>query len=156
MKKSFLIIISLLLLGCTTREANFTIISTKSYDWTKSHTLKKAGNKVIGEDIAHLIIFIPTGISTINEAVDNALDSVPGAVALVDVVVYSKFMWIPFIYGQEGYIVMGTPLIDSSFVFDNEENNVYRISYFDSKNNMITKEVTEDEFLDIKEGNSIN
>ncbi len=153
MKKSLLIIISLLLLGCTTREANFTIISTKSYDWTKSNTLKKAGNKVIGEDIAHLIIFIPTGISSINEAVDNALDSVPGAVALVDVVIYSKFFWIPFIYGQDGYMVMGTPLLDSSFVLNNEENDEYRISYFNRNNKMITKVVTEEEFLEIRDEN---
>jgi hypothetical protein len=43
---------------------------------------------------------------------DNAIESVPGAVALLDGVLNHNFWYIPYIYGQESYDVEGTPLID--------------------------------------------
>ena len=43
---------------------------------------------------------------------DRAIESQPGAVALVDGVVSFKSWIIPFIYGQQKYIVEGSPLID--------------------------------------------
>jgi hypothetical protein len=46
------------------------------------------------------------------EAIDQAIESKPGAVALVDGVVYQKIWYIPYIYGQSGFTVEGTPLID--------------------------------------------
>ena len=46
------------------------------------------------------------------EATDRAIESVPGAVALVDGVVYARGWW--FIFGESTYIVEGLPLIDPS------------------------------------------
>ncbi len=49
------------------------------------------------------------------EAIDKAIEQYPGAVGLADGVVKSNNWWIPFIYGQDSYIVEGTPLyVDDS------------------------------------------
>ena len=47
-------------------------------------------------------------------AVDARMIAIEGhpVLSLVDGVVMSKFWWIPYVYGQQSYIVEGTPLID--------------------------------------------
>jgi phosphoribosylcarboxyaminoimidazole (NCAIR) mutase len=98
--------------GCTTRMVDFTTISTKNVDWSKAETFVRAPARVEGIDKVHIIIFIPTGIPNMKEAIDRAIESKPGSVALVDGVVYQKVWYIPYIYGQSSYVVEGTPLID--------------------------------------------
>lgn len=105
-------LVGLICNGCTTRMVDFTAISTKNVDWSKAAMFNRAPRRVEGKDTAHIIIFIPTGIPNMKEAIDRAIESQPGGVALVDGVVYSKFWWIPYIYGQSSYVVEGTPLID--------------------------------------------
>jgi hypothetical protein len=99
-----------LLSGCVTRITDFTLLSTKNIDLTKASTFKRSATRVTGEDTISIIIFIPTGVPHVKEAVDKALEGVPGAVALVDGVVKSSGWW--FIFGQSSIIVEGTPLID--------------------------------------------
>ena len=48
-------------------------------------------------------------------AITNTIDAIPGCVALMDGVVYSKFWLIPYIYGEQKYVVEATPLIDPSY-----------------------------------------
>lgn len=157
MRKQAILIIALILFsGCTTRLGDFTVISTKTIDWSRSNTLKKAKVRVDGEDIAHWIIFLPTGSPTIDEAVDNAIESIPGAVALIDAALYSRFWWIPYIYGQQGYIIEGTPLIDTSLTSIEDYNSVFRISYIGENNEMITRVVSEEEFNEIRKKNNLN
>ena len=43
---------------------------------------------------------------------DKAIESVPSAIGLVDGVVTYSWWWIPYLYGEFGYEVEGTPLID--------------------------------------------
>lgn len=105
-------LMGLICAGCTTRMVDFTTISTKNVDWSKAETFTRSPTRVEGRDTAHIIIFIPTGVPNMKEAIDRAIESKPGGVALVDGVVYSKFWWIPYIYGQTSYVVEGTPLID--------------------------------------------
>ena len=45
-------------------------------------------------------------------SIDRAIEKVPGCVALVDGVLNVYNMYIPLIYGESGYTVEGTPLID--------------------------------------------
>ncbi len=97
--------------GCTTRLVDFTMISTKNVDWSRAAEFKRTGTRVVGEDIAQMILFIPTGIPNMKEAIDRAIESVPGGVALVDGVVSSK-AWTIFIYGEQSFVVEGTPLVD--------------------------------------------
>lgn len=99
-------------LGCTTRMVDFTIISTKNIDLSRSASFERGRARIEGRDEAMIIIFIPTGVPSIKEAIDRAIESVPGAVALVDGVVTSQGWW--FLIGSSGYVVEGTPLIDRS------------------------------------------
>ncbi|MGZ6519130.1 MAG: hypothetical protein ACXVED_16195, partial [Bacteroidia bacterium] len=68
--------------------------------------------RIKGEDKKSIVIFIPTGVPNVKEAMDNAIESTPGAVALVDGVVTEYKWYIPYIYGEFGYEVEGTPLLD--------------------------------------------
>jgi len=103
-----------LLTGCTTRLTDFTIISTKNVDLSVIGRAKRGIARVKGEDRVHIIIIIPTGVPNMKEAIDRAIESTPGAVALVDGVVYSHSFYIPYIYGQSSFVVEGTPLINSA------------------------------------------
>ena len=107
------LITSALLSGCTNRLIDFTVISSKNIEWNRANEYRRAGKRVVGEDMKQIIIIIPTGVPNAKQALDRAIESIPGAVALVDGVLTSKFWYIPYIYGQSRYIVEGTPLIDT-------------------------------------------
>lgn len=113
--------------GCTTRLMDFTIISSKNMDLSRGAEFKRGKARVAGEDMAHIIIIIPTGIPNAKEALDRAIESVPGAVALLDGVITSEFFFFPYIYGYSKYIVEGTPLIDPKLLANHVEDDVYRM-----------------------------
>lgn len=116
MKKILLFtIVGLILTGCSQNLFNFTLVSTKSIELDKLSSLKKSTEKAIGEDKASLIIFIPTRMIKIDQAITNTIDAIPGCVALMDGVVYSKFWWIPYLYGEQKFVIEATPLIDPSY-----------------------------------------
>jgi hypothetical protein len=105
--------VGLALTGCTQRFVDYTLLSTKNVDLSKAGTFKRGANRVTGEDSQIIIIFIPTsGTPHLKTAVDKAIESVPGAVALVDGVVSHRGWW--FIVGESAIMVEGTPLIDPS------------------------------------------
>ncbi len=147
--KTFLVLFCLLsLVGCTVRLVDFTMISTKNLDLSRAASFERAKSRVTGKDEALIIIFIPTGIPSIKEAIDRAIESVPGAVALVDGVVSSTSWW--FIFGMSSYVVEGTPLIDKTLA-STELKSRYMVAKLDRKGN--TKEfryVSEDEYLELK------
>lgn len=116
MKKIIILTIaSIILTGCSKNLFNFTLVSTKSIELEKLSSLEKSSEKVTGEDKASLIIFIPTRTIKIDQAITNTIDAIPGCVALMDGVVYSKFWWIPYIYGEQKFVIEATPLIDPSY-----------------------------------------
>ncbi|MFZ3208555.1 MAG: hypothetical protein WA140_06945 [Geobacteraceae bacterium] len=102
----------MLLTGCTTRLTDFTIISTKNIDLTRGAEFVRGEKRIEGEDTKHIIIFIPTGVPNAKEAADRAIESVSGAVALLDGVLEHEFFYFPYIYGYSTYRIKGTPLID--------------------------------------------
>lgn len=106
---SSIIIIS----SCSRRIVDFTIISSKNVPITnQGGNFQKATKKVKGIDSKWSILFIP-GVPDMKEAIDDAIEQYPGAVALTDGVIYNKG-WSCFLFGQNKYIVEGTPLfIDS-------------------------------------------
>lgn len=141
--------------GCATRIVDFTVISTKNIDWSKADKFKKAQKRCDGEDLIHWIIFIPTGVPNVKSAIDKAIESVPGAVALVDGVVTSKFWWIPYIYGQQSYIVEGTPLISPELVVKRgslyDYDSQYIATYIDNTGNVKeTVGMTKNDYNEIK------
>lgn len=105
-------IATLLNTGCTYRFVDFTTISSKNIELSRGADLIRGKQRVTGVDTTHIISFIPTGRPDAKEALDRAIESTPGAVALLDGVISTKFWYIPYIYGQQSVIVEGTPLID--------------------------------------------
>lgn len=108
--------------SCTHRLTDFTVISTKNIPLGEGvHTdFQKGTRRVKGVDVAHTVLFIPLGMPNMKEAIDKAIEQIPGAIGLVDGVVKSSG-WTALVYGQNKYIVEGTPLFPSDF--DYEEAN---------------------------------
>jgi hypothetical protein len=156
---SFLFLLSLIIVtfsGCVTRLGAFTVISTKNIDWSRAAEYKRVNTRTSGEDICHIIIFIPTkGNITIEDAVDNAIESVPGAVALVDAVLRSRFFYIPYIYGQSAYVVDGSVLIDPKLASISDTSKYYALYTNDGKS-YTQKEISQDEYVNMRLKYNIN
>ncbi len=141
----------LILNSCSRRLVDFTIISTKNVDLTRGASFERGKSRIDGEDKIHIILFIPTGTPSIKEAIDNAIESIPGCVALLDGVVYAKSWWIPYIYGQSKYLVEGTPLIDPKLVYENYKFHNYEILEFGKKSDVIkSKIINKNDYLAYK------
>ncbi len=67
--------------------------------------------RVEGTDAVYFVLFVPLGFPNMKEAIDKAIETTPGAVALVDGVVFNK-AWTAILTTYTAYIVEGTPLID--------------------------------------------
>lgn len=146
-----LVLIGFVATGCATRLADFTLISTKNVDLTRGADFRRGQSRVTGEDKVSIIIFIPTGNPNIKQAVDKAIQSVPGAVALLDGVITAKGWWIPYIYGESTYVVEGTPLIDPKLLATVDLPSNYIISRIDKKGNIKElKYVSKEEFDALK------
>ncbi len=146
----FVLFIVVALSGCVTRLTDFTIISTKNIDLARGADFKRGPARVKGEDVVCIIIFIPTGIPNMKTAIDRTIESVPGAVALLDGVLSQKLWYIPYIFGRSGYVVTGTPLIDPKLVTAKLPSN-YIISRLDKKGNVAEiKYVSKAEYESVK------
>ena len=98
--------LSALLVGCTIRHGDFTVISGKLVD-TSDFRLGQADRAkgIEGEDMAHVILGIPTANPTLDAALDDACKKGDGDV-VTDAVVES-FGWSLILYGQKGWRVRG-------------------------------------------------
>lgn len=92
----------LFLAGCSTRLGDFTIVSTKNYE--RSLEYRNVG-RMEGKDMALVIIGIPTGAPTIEDAVDDAIEAGGGVYLTNAVIRYSA--WNVILVGQMGYKVEG-------------------------------------------------
>ena len=101
--------------GCTTvnRIGDFTIISSKNIDLSRGANFKRGTARVKGQHMVGNSGFTPIVYPNMKEAIDNAIEGTPGAVALLDGVISQKIS--PF---KTGYVVEGTPLIDSTLLTD--------------------------------------
>lgn len=146
----FILLCVVILSGCVTRLGDFTLISTKNIDLTRGASFKRAQSRATGEDSVAIIIFIPTGVPNMKTAIDKAIESVPGAVALLDGVLSYKSFYI-LLFGQYGYIVEGTPLIDPALVSHTALPSNHIITRLDKKGNVVeTKYVTKAEYDSFK------
>jgi hypothetical protein len=102
----------LALTACSQRLVDFTMISSKNIDMARAGEFQRGSARIRGEDVKPIIILFPMGEPSAKEAMDNAIESVPGAVGLMDGVITSHWWYIPYIYGQFSVEVEGTPLID--------------------------------------------
>lgn len=156
MRKTFLyalIACSLLAFtGCKTRFVDFTVISTKNIDLAKIGTFQRGLTRSEGEDKAYIIIFFPTGAPNLKEAVDRAIESVPGAVALLDGVVNQGFFYIPYVYGEAEFTVEGTALIDPALVPGHAKGPSYNIISLDRSGKLTScRQVSQSEYEVIKQ-----
>ena len=99
--KFFLLL--LLFTGCSTRVADFTIISTKNIDMDGNYELVESNVK--GKDVTPIIVYIPIGSPSIENAIDDALNSVDGDI-MTDVTVRSNIWWFVY-FGTYTYVVVG-------------------------------------------------
>lgn len=98
-----------LLCSCSHRLVDFTLISTKNVPMDQTLDLAKADKRVKGEDSKGIVLSVPLGMPNMKEAIDRAIESYPGAIALSDGVIYAKG-WTCFFYGKNKYVVEGTPV----------------------------------------------
>lgn len=96
--------------GCVQRLGDFTILSTKNVDVSKFGSATRDPIRVKGEDAKEIILIIPTGVPNVKEAIDRAIESQPGCVALSDATVKYSSFYIPYIYGRTAFTVEGTPV----------------------------------------------
>lgn len=102
--------------GCATRLTDFTVISSKNVELSQLGNYQRVPARVKGEDTIHIISFIPTGLyPDAKAALDKAIETQPGGVALVDGVITKRWFYIPLIYGRDRYEVEGTLLVDTRF-----------------------------------------
>src|SRR5690606_22535882 len=102
-----------LLSGCSTRLTDFTVISSKNVELARMGEYQRVNKRVKGVDAIHIISFIPTGMyPDAKNALDRAIESERGGVALVDGVITRKYFYIPLIYGRDWYEVEGSVLVD--------------------------------------------
>lgn len=107
MRKS-IILVALLLAGCSTDHGTFTVLSNKIVN-VEHFELGKAEHikNVTGEDKSHIIILVPTKTNpNLSGALNDAFRNSGGDV-MTDVTVTSYSWYIPYIYGQIGWEVKG-------------------------------------------------
>ena len=148
----FALFASIVFTSCVTRLGSFSVISTKNIDWSRAAEYKRDNRRVDGEDSLHIIIFIPTRMSvTLEEAVDKALEKVPGAVALVDAVLRSQSFYIPYVYGKNAFIVEGNVLIDPKLVANDDSNEIiYYQGYYDKNKEFKLSKIEKTQFNSIQ------
>ena len=100
--------------GCTTTPIlDFSIISTKSLPVEALEGLERREMRVTGQTEQQVYFIVPIGNLSIRTAVERAIDSVPGGVALVDGSInLTQRIFFPFIYADSKVVVEGTPLVD--------------------------------------------
>src|SRR5690554_3784092 len=107
-----ILLLAVVLSGCAQRVTDFTVLSTKNVELDRVHEFERHDGRVRGVDRTHIIVAFPTSIPNIKEAIDQAIESVPGGVAMVDGVVTLYWFYLPLLYGQQWYSVRGDVLVD--------------------------------------------
>lgn len=161
--------VSLMLIGtaCTHRLTDFTVISTKNVPFgTHAATFKKADKRVKAKDTAHTILFIPFGMPNMKEAIDKAIEMYPDAIGLVDGVVKSSG-WTCLLYGQNSYIVEGTPIYEVAEIEEatkrpQQASDIYQNSASQNQNTVSPKSQQEADaftvlfYHDVKRGETLD
>lgn len=146
-KLSIIVFTSIILTSCSQNLFNFTLVSTKNIELEKLSSLKKSSERTTGQDKSSIIIIIPTRQVKIDQAITNTIDGIPGCVALLDGVVYSKIWYIPYIYGEQKIVIEATPLIDPSIPKSSNTLPKYGKIFLDKKGKIKSiKSISEGEF----------
>jgi len=93
----------LILSGCATRIGDFTVLSTKNVDYSRLGDYEIVPSRAIGED------FKTWTVPSMEEAVDKAIESVDGGVAISDVTVEGVYGFF-----STGFRIEGNVIVDPS------------------------------------------
>jgi hypothetical protein len=99
--------------GCATRLGDFTLMSSKNIELSRVSEFKRSNQKVKGSDsMITVLFFVPVKKEIdLKVALDKALETIPGAQAIVDVRIdYRKLNFV--LFQIDSYIVSGNALID--------------------------------------------
>jgi hypothetical protein len=88
------------------------MISSKNIELSKMGQYIRGSSRIIGEDSSAIIFIIPVGQAHPKMALDRAIESIPGCVALLDGVLSSTVFMLPPLFATFQYNVEGTCLID--------------------------------------------
>ncbi len=148
-----LIIGSLALSSCSRRTMDFTLLSTKNFNYDKNYKVTKARNT--GEFRVNIIVVFPTGNvrtdESLKEAIDNAIEATPGAVALTNVVITYGRWYIPLIYGQEFVEVKGDAVVDVTAKVSDNGNGYFYGEYDENENLIDFKTIDENEYIKLQD-----
>ncbi|WP_193551501.1 hypothetical protein [Pseudomonas ovata] len=101
--------VALTLVGCGSRIADVTMVSTKNYNLNSGAFIK--GKRVSGEDKC-AVILLPVCVPSVKEAIDRAIETDKCAVALSDTVITDETY--AFLFGVTGLKAEGNLVIDKS------------------------------------------
>jgi hypothetical protein len=155
MKKLHLLLLVPVLfnIACTQHILEFSIVSTKPISFTQAGDFQKRYPQVKGTDKIYYILVFPTGDRpTLTRAINKAIESVPGCVALMDGEASRTQWYISYIYGEYYFTVEGTPLINPNWVA-NDPNQIgkYSLLKVNKKGDIIeARGITVDEYQRIK------
>ena len=109
MRKTLLTATAVLLAsGCATqRIGDFTLLSTKNIDISQMDQLERIGSRQDARDMKNSFAIYVGAVPSMEEAVDEAMEQIPGCRALVDVSV--KVVSRAF---SSGYEIEGECLVD--------------------------------------------
>ena len=106
MMKNILIVIIIIIQGCSQNLGALSVISTKELDMGAYYV--KVADNVRGMGTMHIIVFLPTRFTpiTIEEIVNDALYKTGGDL-MTNCLISSFMFYIPYIYGQNKLIIEG-------------------------------------------------
>ena len=105
------LLLTVLVVGCSSKKLDFTVISTK--DLERTIPPESIGERVEGRDEGWVLLGIPFGAPEIKEAIDDALEKAgpaSGYNALTDGVLYQTTTFY-LVAAKISYKVEGTPVI---------------------------------------------
>ena len=101
-----LFLVSLLFSGCVQHIGNFSALATGTYRAENINSKALVAKDVRGESCRSIILFIPTGVPKLDEAVSEAVAKNNGDF-MMNARAYNTFWWIPYIYGQTCWRIEG-------------------------------------------------
>ena len=104
MNKYIIIILAIFITSCTARLGDFSVLSTRNVDIGGNYIL--VDRNVEGVEKIPIIIFFPLGYPNVENAIDEALKSAGGDL-MTDAVLTYEWFYIPYLYGEQKYIITG-------------------------------------------------
>jgi len=107
--------LALLGAGCTTGDYTFGTVSTRLMDFTKEYEIQhKVLTRGESRTPSYLIVFNPNGYPKVEDAIEQAIGSIPNCVGLANVKVSFGMSGIPCVAVDHWFIVTGSPIVEKT------------------------------------------